>query len=100
MVINRRPVLIDGFLEASYPSSTTMLALWFLPTAMLQLQSRIRRLWLRRNLLLLLGGLTGFMVVARLISGVHWLSDIVGGVLLSFGLVLLYEYLHKKTPKP
>ena len=31
------------------------------------------------------------MVVARLLSGVHWLTDIVGGVLLSTGLVTLYK---------
>jgi undecaprenyl-diphosphatase len=33
-----------------------------------------------------------FMVLGRLISGVHWLSDIIGGALLSAGLVLLYRF--------
>ena len=90
-VINYRPVLIDGTLEASYPSSTTMLALCVLPTAMMQLNSRICRIAVRRAVLLALGALTAFMVVGRLISGVHWLTDIIGGVLLSVGLVFLYH---------
>ena len=47
VVINYRPVLIDSNLEASYPSSTTMLALCVLPTAMMQLKSRIRHIAVR-----------------------------------------------------
>ena len=81
--INYRPVLIQGRLEASYPSSTTMLALCVLPTAMLRLRSR----WVR----FLLGALTAFLVLGRLLCGVHWVSDIIGGALLSAGLVTLYR---------
>ena len=90
VVINFRPVLIDGKLEASYPSSTTMLALCILPTAMMQLKTRICGDAVRRAILGILVAFTVFMVVGRLLSGVHWLSDIVGGVLLSAGLVPLY----------
>ena len=90
VVINFRPVLIDGKLEASYPSSTTMLALCVLPTAMMQLKTRIHEDAVRRAVLVILAAFSVFMVVGRLISGVHWLSDIVGGVLLSAGLVSLY----------
>ena len=32
-----------------------------------------------------------FMVVGRLVSGVHWLTDIIGGMLLSTGLVTAYH---------
>ena len=81
--INHRPVLIQGRLEASYPSSTTMLALCVLPTAMLRLRSR----WVR----FLLAALTAFLVLGRLLCGVHWVSDIIGGALLSAGLVTLYR---------
>ena len=99
VAINYRPVLIDGNLEASYPSSTTMLALCVLPTAMMQLKSRIRHIAVRRAVLVTLGALTAFMVVGRLISGVHWLTDIIGGVLLSVGLVMLYAFATKRQGK-
>lgn len=90
-VINYRPVLIEGYLEASYPSSTTLLVLCVMPIAMMQLKKRIRNEKLRTVILALIGVFTIFMVVGRLVSGVHWLSDIIGGVLLSVGLVILYD---------
>ena len=88
--INYRPVLIEGVLEASYPSSTTMLALCVLPSVMLQLGKRMKDGAAKRCVLVLLFSFTAFMVIGRLISGVHWLTDIIGGVLLSAGLVLAY----------
>ena len=91
VVINRRPVLIDGFLEASYPSSTTMLVLCVMPTAMMQLNARIRIHVLRHCVMWTMGAFAAFMVVGRLLSGVHWLTDIVGGLLVSAGLVMLYH---------
>lgn len=99
VVINYRPVLIDSNLEASYPSSTTILALCVLPTAMMQLKTRIRSDAVRRAILGILAAFTVFMVVGRLISGVHWLTDIIGGVLLSGGLVMLYAFTAKRQGK-
>ncbi len=92
MVVNYRPVLIEGGLEASYPSSTTLLVLCVMPAAILQFRGRIQNPVYRRWVTGLLVVFTGFMVVGRLVSGVHWLTDIVGGILLSAGLVLLYDY--------
>lgn len=89
-VVNCRPVLIDGRLEASYPSSTTMLVLCVMSTAMMQLKGRIRDSAFRRRVLTAMAVFAVFMVAARLLSGVHWLTDIVGGALLSAGLVALY----------
>ena len=91
VVINYRPVLIGGILEASYPSSTTMLVLCVMPTAAAQLQNRIGTKVLRNGLALAMAAFSVFMVVGRLLSGVHWFTDIVGGVLLSAGLVRLYH---------
>jgi len=90
-VVNYRPVLIQGFLEASYPSSTTLLVMCVMPTAMQQLRFRIRRPVLRTAVLGLSAAFTAFMVIGRLISGVHWFTDVVGSALLSAGLVTLYE---------
>ena len=90
-VINYRPVLIQGFLEASYPSSTTLLVLCVMPTARLQLRCRVQNLILRRIVCVAITGFIVFMVVGRLLSGVHWLTDILGGILLASGLVMLYD---------
>ena len=90
-VVNYRPVLIEGFLEASYPSSTTLLALCVMPTAMMQLKIRIKNRIFRRCVLLAIAAFTAFMVIGRLVSGVHWLTDIVGGALVSGGLVTIYD---------
>lgn len=89
-VINYRPVLIGGCLEASYPSSTTMLVMFVMPTAIMQFNSRIRNKVLRKTIACAIAVFTLFMVVSRLISGVHWFTDIIGGALLSTGLVMLY----------
>ncbi len=89
-VVNRRPVLINGYLEASYPSSTTLLVMCVMPTALSQLRERIRNRKLRQWVTMLVVAFITFMVIGRLVSGVHWFSDIVGGALLSAGLVTLY----------
>ena len=92
VVINFRPVLLDGVLEPSYPSSTTVLVLCVMPTAMLQMKERISHEKTRRGVGLAMAAFTVFVVAGRFFSGVHWFTDIVGGVLLSVGLVLLYSF--------
>ena len=90
-VVNYRPVLINGYLEASYPSSTTMLVMCILPTAIMQFNARIKNDVLKRCLASAITAFIVFMVIGRLISGVHWITDIIGGALLSAGLVLMYR---------
>ena len=87
-VVNYRPVLIEGYLEASYPSSTTLLVLCVMPTADLQLRKRMHNAVVLRIVIWIF---VAFMVLGRFFSGVHWFSDIIGGGLLSAGLVLLYD---------
>lgn len=91
VVINCRPVLMGAYLEASYPSSHTVMVLCLMSTAAMQ----FRRLCPDRKGLCrcvdLLAALLIFVTVAgRLLSGVHWLTDVVGGVLLSGALISLY----------
>ena len=90
VVINYRPTLIDGYLEASYPSSTTMLVMCVMPAAMIQLHARIENDVFRRCVMISIAVFIVFMVIGRLVSGVHWLSDIIGGALISAGLVIIY----------
>ena len=90
VVINYRPTLIDGYLEASYPSSTTMLVMCVMPTAAMQLNARIKNTVFRRCAIIAIVAFTAFMVIGRLISGVHWITDIIGGALFSAGVVTTY----------
>lgn len=92
VVINYRPVLIDGVLEASYPSTTTMLVLCVMLTAWMQLKDRMKNRRGRFAAGVLIFAFAGFMVIGRLLSGVHWATDIVGGILLSGGIVCLYDF--------
>ena len=90
-VINVRPIQIDGNLEASYPSSTTVLVLCVMSTAIIQLKKRLKS---KSSLVIAITAIvifTAFMLVGRLLSGVHWLTDIIGGALISVGLITLYR---------
>lgn len=89
--INYRPVLVGGYLEASYPSSTTLLVLSVMPTLWFQADRRSGNPKVRRAAAVFTVLFSGFMVTGRLVSGVHWMTDIIGSVLLSAGLYLLYR---------
>lgn len=91
LVINYRPILINGYLEASYPSSTTMLVMCVMPTAIMHFNCRIKNCLLNRCVIFAIVAFIAFMVIGRLVSGVHWFSDIIGGTMLSTALVLMYR---------
>ena len=98
--VNYRPILIEGRLEASYPSSTTLLVLCVMPTLIFQCRRRIHHFMVIRIIEGIAGLFSVMMVVCRMFSGVHWISDIVGACLLSYSLYSLYraavEYCDKK----
>ena len=93
VAVNHRPVLIGGVLEVSYPSSTTMLTMCTVPTAMMQVKEHIKHPALRRCIFWIMCVFGVLMLTLRLLSGVHWLTDIVGGALFSTGAVLVYRAL-------
>lgn len=93
LAINYRPILLNYILEVSYPSSTTMLVMCVMSTAVIQFNARIKNKTFKNCVNALIVVFTAFMVIGRLISGVHWFSDVIGGALLSTGLVLLYNSL-------
>ena len=95
--VNFRPVLIEGVLEVSYPSSTTMLITCIMSTTIIQVCHRIKNKPIRNIVIIAMTGFSAFMVIGRAVCGVHWLSDIIGGLLLSAGLVMTYRsFLHFK----
>ena len=89
--INYRPILIGGALEASYPSSTTLLVLSVMPTLMFQVGRRCERKTVNRAVNIFVVLFAAFMVIGRSVSGVHWATDIAGSILLSLGLFKLYQ---------
>ena len=89
--INYRPILIDGAMEASYPSSTTLLVLSVMPTLLFQVNRRAKGQPVKKVTAAFVILFSAFMVIGRLTAGVHWLTDIAGAVLLSAGLYCLYR---------
>lgn len=90
VIINYRPVLEEGKLEASFPSSHTMLVCCVMATAIFQWRRLIKNQVLSLIATIASIAIIAIMVVGRLVSGVHWFTDIVGGVLISAALVMLY----------
>ena len=88
--INYRPIPIDGTMEASYPSSTTLLVLSVMPTLKFQADRRAKGPAARGVATAFVVAFSTLMVLGRLVSGVHWATDIVGAVLLAAGLFMLY----------
>lgn len=91
LVINYRPEFAgETALEPSYPSSHTLLFGGVMATAVMQLLKRIRNSAAKRIAVCAAVVATVLVVLGRLFSGVHWLTDIIGGVILGTALVWLY----------
>ena len=89
--INYRPVILDEGLEPSYPSTHTMLILTILGTA-----TYISGAYIKNTKLLIAARIACFVIMAltiigRMICGVHWFTDILGGILISVFLISLYK---------
>lgn len=95
LIINYRPIMLNGQLESSYPSSHTLFAITLCGSAMLLTKSflKLKHATLVNVVLFILMLVT---VVGRLLSGVHWATDIMGGILIGFTLVFVLAALIKK----
>lgn len=87
--VNYRPILMDGVLEASYPSSHTMMAICICGSSLF-ISKRIFKTQFTKGLNLLSILVMIFLVVGRLVSGVHWFTDILGGILISGALLMIF----------
>ncbi len=92
VVVNYRPVLEDGKLAASYPSSHTVLVLVVMLTFVMLLDKRIANRWLFHLLSFLLDAVAVVTVLFREQAGIHWFTDIIGGMLLGGALILLFQF--------
>lgn len=91
IIINYRPVLIEGYMESSYPSSTTLLVLCVMPTLSFLINRRLKNSIPKYVINVFAVLFSVFMVAGRLLSGVHWLTDIIGAVFISIGLFCIYK---------
>lgn len=89
-IVNYRPVLLDGTPEASFPSSHTVLAISIMGSAVFQFKRRIRNRTVKSIVVPVCAAILFMTVLGRALSGVHWLTDIIGGILLGTALCLLY----------
>ena len=97
--LNYRPVVLKDGLEPSYPSSHTLLGLVVFGCAAMVCKSLTRDKGLGKSLCFMFWLLGTLVMLFRALSGVHWLSDIVGGILLSAALLYLNLYLAEAQEK-
>ena len=95
VIVNYRPIIMPGCSnpEASFPSSHTMLVCVIMGSTIIIIGKYIKK----KSLCMVIRGICAAViavtVVGRLISGVHWFTDILGGVLISTFLLALYSAL-------
>jgi undecaprenyl-diphosphatase len=94
--INFRPILINGIAETSYPSSTTLLVLTVMPTIVPLTDCRIKNEKVKKIIRFATVVFCSIIVTGRAISGVHWITDIIGSVFLSAGLFCIYKAVNEK----
>lgn len=99
VALNYRPVLVDGVLEPSFPSSHTFLAIGTMGCASVWVKARLEKP--QSTIVIIVCVLLALcVVVGRLLSGVHWFTDILGGVFLGFALVNAYAYAVSRMKAP
>ncbi|MDO4614658.1 MAG: phosphatase PAP2 family protein [Lachnospiraceae bacterium] len=101
VIVNYRPILMPGSVhpEASFPSSHTMLVCVIMGSAVPLLGKYVKSEVLCRALRIICATIIGITVVGRLISGVHWFTDILGGILISVTLLSLYAEILERIEK-
>lgn len=89
VIVNYRPILMNGFLEASYPSSHTLMTICLCGSSIIinkkLFNNNIAKIINILSLLIIL-----ITVIGRLISGVHWFTDIIGGIFISLALLMSF----------
>ncbi|MBO4789280.1 MAG: phosphatase PAP2 family protein [Lachnospiraceae bacterium] len=91
VIINYRPATAGGELEASYPSSHTLMLVFVMATAIMQAFRRVKHDSLRMTLCMPAFFIAVAVTAGRLVGGVHWFTDIIGGLLLAAALATLYH---------
>ena len=89
VIVNYRPILMNGFLEASYPLSHTLMTICLCGSSII-LNKKLFNNKMTKVLDVLSLAIIFITVIGRLISGVHWFTDIIGGILISIALLMTF----------
>lgn len=89
VIVNYRPILMNGFLEASYPSSHTLMTICLCGSSVI-LNKRLFNNKITSVIDVLSVAIIFITVIGRLISGVHWFTDIIGGIVISIALLMTF----------
>ena len=87
VIVNYRPILMDGFLEASYPSSHTLMTICLCGSSII-VNKKLFNNNIAKFINILSLAIIFITVVGRLLSGVHWITDIIGGIFISIALLM------------
>lgn len=90
--VNYRPILEDGVAKASFPSSHTLIVTVIMGSAILLLEDYIPGIGLRSALQTVCSAVVCFTALGRLISGVHWYTDIIAALLISGMLLSTFSF--------
>ena len=89
VIVNYRPILMNGFLEVSYPSSHTLMTICLCGSSIM-----VNKKLFNNKITKFINGLSVVLifttVIGRLISGVHWFTDIIGGIFISIALLITF----------
>ena len=88
-IVNYRPILINGVLEASFPSSHTLITICLCGSSII-INNRLLKNTFTKVVNVISLFIIVITIIGRFISGVHWFSDIIGGILISSFLLMLF----------
>ncbi len=100
-IVNCRPVIMPGCTspEASFPSSHTMAVCVIMGSTVMLTDRYVKGKTAAKALRAVCTAVIGITVIGRLLSGVHWFTDILGGILISIMLLELYAGVLEKTSR-
>ncbi|MBO4695916.1 MAG: phosphatase PAP2 family protein [Lachnospiraceae bacterium] len=91
IVINYRPVYgTEDALEASFPSTHTLMLLGIMASTVMQVLYRVKKKGMRAFCSSLCSAIALVVIIGRAVCGVHWFTDIIGGLLLAVSLSWIY----------
>lgn len=88
LIINYRPILINGNIEGSYPSTHVMVSTFVL----LFLSDQLKKIFKNDKIFYIISiGLIIIQSISRILLTMHWFTDIIGGLLI--GCLLFFTFL-------